>query len=136
MAYRSFAGNDFSRRTDDDIDVGLDVGIARLADAANAAVLDADVRLDDAPVVDDQRVGDDGIRNFMRAALALSHAVADDLAAAEFHFLAINGMVFLDLDPEIRIREPHAIARGRAEHFGISLSSDRACHQSFPITFA
>ena len=36
-------------------DAVLDVGVARLADRADAAVADADVRLDDAPVVDDDR---------------------------------------------------------------------------------
>ena len=46
---------------DGDRHAGLDVGIARLADGGDAAVLDADVGLDDAPVVEDQRVGDDGI---------------------------------------------------------------------------
>ena len=36
----------------------MSVGIAGLADADDPAVPDADVGLDDAPVVDDQRVGD------------------------------------------------------------------------------
>ena len=45
----------------DDVDARLDVGIAGLADRGDAAVLDADIGLDDAPVVDDQRVGDDGV---------------------------------------------------------------------------
>ena len=43
------------------VDARLDVGIAGLADAGDAAVLEADVGLDDAPVVEDQRVGDDGV---------------------------------------------------------------------------
>ena len=45
-------------------DARLDVGIARLADRPDAAVLDADVGLDDAPVIDDQRVGDDRVGDF------------------------------------------------------------------------
>ena len=40
---------------DDDVDARLDVGIARLADRVDAAVLDRDVGLHDAPVVDDRR---------------------------------------------------------------------------------
>ncbi len=133
---RTFAGDDLGRGADDDSDVGLDVRIARLADTADAAVLDADIRLDDAQVIDDQRVGDDGVGDFMRAALALAHSVANDLAAAKLHLLAVDGMVLLHFDPEVGIRKPHAVARGRAEHLGISLPSDRACHQSFPMTFA
>jgi hypothetical protein len=43
-------------------------------------------------------------------ALALAHAVADHLAAAELHFLAVDGVVLLDLDPELGVGEPHAIA--------------------------
>ena len=133
---RAFTGDDFRRSADDDGDVGLDVRIARFADAADPAILDTDVRLDDTEVIDNQRVGDHGIRNFVRPALALAHAVADDFAAAELHFLTVDGMVLLHLDPEIGIRKTHAVARGRAEHLGISLSSDRARHQSFPMTFA
>ncbi len=43
------------------VDARLHVGIAGLADRGDAAVDDRDVGLDDAPVVDDQRVGDDGV---------------------------------------------------------------------------
>ena len=43
------------------VDAGLDVRIAGLADAGDAAVLDADVGLDDAAGVEDQRVGDHDI---------------------------------------------------------------------------
>ena len=34
----AFAGDDFGARADDDVDAGLDVGIAGLADAGDAAV--------------------------------------------------------------------------------------------------
>ena len=79
-------------------DARLDVGIAGLADAGDAAVLDADVGLDDAPVVEDHGVGDDRVDRRCRDALALAHAVADHLAAAEFHFLAVDRVIPLDLD--------------------------------------
>ena len=39
----------------------LDVRIAGLADRRDAAVLEADVGLDDAPVIEDHGVGDDGV---------------------------------------------------------------------------
>jgi hypothetical protein len=35
--------------------------------------------------------------------LALAHAVADDLAAAELHLLAVDGEILLDLDDEIGV---------------------------------
>src|SRR5260221_12310187 len=96
----------------------------------------ADRLLADYKEVDVRRVDSDDTRHFMRAALALAHAVANHLAAAELHFLAVNGVVFLHFDPEVGIRKSHAIACGRAEHLRISLSSDRTCHQSFPMIFA
>ena len=43
------------------VDAGLRVRVAGLADGGDAAVLQADIGLDDAPVVEDQRVGDDGV---------------------------------------------------------------------------
>ena len=105
---------------DDDVDARLDVRVAGLADAGDAAVADADVGLDDARVVDDQRVGDDGVDGALGAAgLALAHAVADHLAAAELHLLAVDGEVLLDLDDQVGIGQPHLVADGRPEHVGI-----------------
>jgi hypothetical protein len=57
----AFAGDDLGAGPDDDIDAGLHVRIARLADLLDAAVQDRDVGLDDAPMIEDQRVGDDGV---------------------------------------------------------------------------
>ena len=56
-----FARNRFGPRTDDDVHAGLGVGIARLADLVDAPVPEAHVRLVDAGMVHDQRVGDDRI---------------------------------------------------------------------------
>ena len=60
----AFTGDDFGAGADGDGDVGLDVRVAGLADGGDAPVLEADVGLDDAPVVDDQRVGDQGVDHF------------------------------------------------------------------------
>ena len=99
------------------VDAGLDVGIAGLADRRDAAVLDADVALDDAPVIDDHRVGDDGVQRTVGSGeLALPHAVADDLAAAELHLFAVVVKSLLDLDLRARCRPGEPVARGRAEH--------------------
>ena len=57
----ALARDDLGARADDDVDAGLDVRVAGLADAGDAAVLDADVGLDDAPGVDDDGVRDDGV---------------------------------------------------------------------------
>ena len=42
-------------------DMSVALSSALLSDAGNATVLDSDVRLDDAPVVEDQGVGDDRV---------------------------------------------------------------------------
>ena len=61
---------------------------------------DADVGLDDTPVVDDEGVGDDRVDAPGAAGLALAHAIANALAAAETDLLAEDGVVALDLDPQ------------------------------------
>ena len=77
------------------------------------------------PVVDDQRVGDDRVDGALGAGhLALAHAVADHLAAAELHLLAIGGEVLLDLDEELGIGKPDPVAGGRPEHLGIGGAGD------------
>ncbi|MNY40015.1 hypothetical protein D3C86_1747300 [compost metagenome] len=60
----AFTGDHFSAGADRDGDAGLDVRVAGLADAGDAPVLEADVGLDDAPVIDDQCVGDQGVDHF------------------------------------------------------------------------
>ena len=125
----SFAGNDVGAGTDHDGDAGLNIGIAGLADRENHAFLDRDVGFHNAPVIDDQRVGDDGIDRALPVGdLGLPHAVADHLAAAEFHLLAIDGEILLDLDDEIGVGQPHLVAGGGPEHVGIDGTFDFVTH--------
>ena len=63
----ALARDRLGRRADHDVDVRLGVGIAGFADAGDAAVADADVRLDDAPVIEDQRVGDHRVDHALAA---------------------------------------------------------------------
>ena len=129
----SLAGDDLGAGADDDGDAGLDVGIAGLADGGDAAVLDADVGLHDAPVVEDQRIGDDGVdRALLVGDLRLAHAVADHLAAAELHLLAIDGEILLDLDDQIGVGQPHAVAGGGPEHVGIGRAFHGDRHDVIP----
>ena len=130
----SLAGDYLGTRPDDDLHAGLDVRVAGLADTGDAPVLDADVGLDDAPVVDDQGVGDHRVGHFGREALALAHAIADYLATTKLHLLAIEGEVLLDLDPQFGIGQPQAVAHRWAEHFRIGLPGNLCDHQSAPMT--
>jgi hypothetical protein len=119
-----FAGDDFGGSADDDVHTGLDVRVARLAELRDPAILDRNVALDDAPPVDDERVGDHRVGRVLRHPLALAHAVANHLAAAEFHLLAVDREIALDFDDELGVRETHAIAGRRPEHLGIRPAAD------------
>ncbi len=57
----AFGGDDLGAGADDDVHAGLHIGVAGLADGDDAPGLDADVGLDDAPVVEDQGVGEHGV---------------------------------------------------------------------------
>lgn len=120
----ALAGDHLGAGADGDVHPGLDVRVAGLADGLDAPVLETDVGLDHAPVVEDQRIGDHRVDHLRRAQLALAHAVADDLAAAELHFLAIDGEVPFHLDPQVGVGQAHAVADGGAEHVGVGLSAD------------
>ncbi len=121
----SLASNNFSPRADDDGHARLNIRIAGLADGGNAAVLQTDIGLHDAPVVEDQCIGDDGVdRALLVGDLALPHAVADHLAAAELHLLPVGGEILFHLDDEVGVGQPNAVAGGRAEHAGINRTFD------------
>ena len=125
----AFARDHVGARADHDGDAGLNVRVAGLADRADHAFLDRDVRFHDAPVIDDQRIGDDRVgRALLVGHLRLAHAVADHLAATELHFLAIGGEILFHLDDEIGIGKPHPVADGGTEHVGIDGTFDFRAH--------
>src|SRR4029453_14310109 len=116
----AFARDHLGAGTDDDSDVGLNVGVARLPDPGDAAAFKPNIGLDDPPMVEDQRVGNDGIdRALFVRDLALAHAVADHLAAAEFRFLAVGAEILFYLDDDVGIGKPHAVSGRGSEHFGV-----------------
>ena len=95
-------------------------GLPALPIAAMRPSLSPDIGFHDAPVIEDQRVGYDGIDGTLFVGdLALPHAVADDFAAAELYFLAVGGEILLHLDNEVGVGQPHAIAGRWAKHSGI-----------------
>ena len=74
-------------------------GLPALPMADDAAVLDADVGLDDAPVVEDQRVGDDGVERAVGAgAPATGPCRRGSPCRRRTRLLAVDGEVVLDLD--------------------------------------
>ena len=130
----ALAGDDLGAGADDDGDAGLRVRIAGLADCRDAAVLEADIGLEDAGVASTTSAlvmtvstAPCGARH-----LALAHAVADHLAAAEFHLLAIDGEILFDLDEQFGVGQPHPVADGRAEHLGIGGAGNSSHQQLLP----
>src|ERR1700682_5323460 len=106
------------------------VGIARLADALDAALLDPQVGLVDAGVVDDERVGDHAVQRLgVAGAGLLALAVAQHLAAAELALVAIAGEVALHLGEERRVAQAHAVAGGRAVEVGVVAAVDALAHR-------
>ena len=53
----AFPGDDFGAGADDDIYAGLNIGVAGFAYAGNPALFDADISLNNAPVINNQRIG-------------------------------------------------------------------------------
>src|SRR5205814_7112481 len=86
------------------IDAVHDVRITRLADSVDASSLDTNVSLNDAPVIEDQAVGDDEVRD-VQCSRRLSHSVTDGFASTEFDFLPVHCVVRLDLDDQVGIRQ-------------------------------
>ena len=125
-------GDHFAAGAERNVDARLDVGIARLADRSDAPVLDADIRLDDTPVIENHGVGDDRVDHLCRDALSLAHAVADDLAAAELDLLTVDRVIALDFDPQLGVAQTHPITGGRAVHLRIGAPVD-ARHDSGPM---
>src|SRR6185503_8645402 len=100
----------------------------------DAPVAHADVGLHDAPVVQDDCVGDDEIEDAVggQRPRGLPHAVADDLAAAELHLVPVHREVALDLDEELGVGEPHPVAHGGAEEIGVLTARDAQAHAPAP----
>ena len=119
----SFSGNRLCTWPDDDIDIRLRIRISSLANCNNLTAFKADIRFINTRMIYDERIGDNRIhRTFRAARLALSHAIADHLASAEFYLFTVSGQIFFNFDEEFRIRKPDFVTRCRTKHVGISCS--------------
>src|SRR5262245_12357672 len=128
-----FSGDDFSRRPDFDAcrDTILNIGIAGLANRGDSSIPHGDIRLHDAPVIEDNDVRDDEVRRARgTSGLRLPLAVANDLAAAEHDFIAVSREVFFDFDEQRCVAEAHSIAGGWAVE--VSIGPPRDLHLPSP----
>src|SRR5580700_10012414 len=125
----SFASDRFRPRSDDNIHIRLNIRISCLADCRDMTVFNADICFYDSPVVEDQRVGNDGInRSFRSGPLRLAHAVAHNLPAPELHLLAIDREVLFHLNNQVCISETHLVANSRPKHLRIRGAVHRVGH--------
>ena len=123
----ALAGDHVGARADDQrgVDAVGDVGVAAAPDPDDPAGPDADVGADDAPVVEDDDVGDHRVERALgRGGERLVHRLADRLAAAEDRLLAADGQVLLDLDPQVGVAEADLVPGGRAEDRRVLVASD------------
>jgi hypothetical protein len=117
---QSLPRDDLGRRADGNADSGLGIGISGLADPPDDAVLQADVGFANPPMVDDEGIRYDGVCDGVTGPLPLPHAIANDFAAAKFHFLPVYREIPLHFDEQRRVGEAHPVPDGRAEHLGVS----------------
>ncbi len=117
----AFSGDRFCSYAYWDCDVRLNIRVTCFANGEDPAVFDANIRFNDPPVIDDQRVGYYQIHARLRAHLTLTHTVADHFSAAKFDLFAVGGEVFFYFDPQFRICQPYFIAGCRAKHVNVSL---------------
>src|SRR6266849_3212947 len=94
------------------------IGVASFTNLHDTSILNANIAFNDAPVIDNQRVGNDkverAIRSLTRGATALPHTIANDLASTKSDLVAIHGEIFLYLDQQFGIRQAHTVTCGRA----------------------
>src|SRR4029453_14856924 len=108
--------------------------IAGLANRHNDAILDPDVGFHDAPVIDNQRIGDQHIRRLRCAYVRrLSHTIAQHFATTELHLITVDREIALDLNKQLGVGQPHAVAHCRTIHLRIDAPCDRETHAAPPV---
>ena len=111
------------------VNAGHHVGVAGFADADDAAVLDADISLEDAGVIDDQGVGDQQVQRVgLRDSGGLAHALAEHLASAELALVPVDRVIVFDLQHQAGVTQPQPVAGGRSVDFRVCGSLDFVGH--------
>ncbi len=110
--------------------------VAGLADRADPAILDPDIRLNDSELgVDDRHISDDqvGRASLARDAVVHPHAFAHALAAAEDDFIAGRAsQIALNLHEEVRVAKPDPVA-GRGPVHSDIFSAGELGHKAISI---
>ncbi len=118
--YFAFTCDYFSRRANNGIYPGLNIGIARFTYREYSPILKANVSFDYPPVVQDEGIGDDGInRPFPPGYLGLTHAITDNLTPTELDLLAIETAICFHLYEKLRISQSDLVSSCWPEHVGV-----------------
>ena len=125
----AFAADDFSAGANDDVNAGLGVWVASFADGCNAIAFEANVSFHNAPVVNDEGIGEHAIHGaFCIGALRLRHAIANGFAATKLHFFAVatglQSEIFFYLNNQVGVGQANSVTHSGAKHFCISAFVD------------
>ena len=125
----ALAGDGLGAGAHHDVHTRLGVGVPGFADRHDAAIAQADIGLHDPPPIEDQGVGDHRVHRPVGAGgLGLTHPIADHLAAAELHLIAVNGEILLHLEDQLGVGEAQAVAGGGAVGLGVGAAGDAVGH--------
>ena len=102
----------------------MGVWVASFADGCNAIAFEADVGFHNAPMVNDEGIGEHAIHGpLCVGALRLRHAISNGFAATEFHFLAVatrlQGEIFFHLNNQVGVGQANTVTHSGAKHFCI-----------------
>ena len=125
----SVAGQNFSGWPDHKrrVDVVHRVRIASLANADDTAILDPDICLHDAPVIEDHGTGDDEVGCSLTACTrGLAHRLTNHLAAAEHDLVAACAVVLRDFNPQVGVGESDPVSTGGSVQISVPGAIDPA----------
>src|SRR5438552_1465009 len=96
------------------------VRVTRLPNGHNMTIAYADIPFDDPPMIHNDSIRNQRVEHSLRTSRAagLTHAVTDHLPAAELALIPINGIIMLNLCPQLGICQANGISCRRAEHQG------------------
>ena len=105
-----------------------DVGIAGLADRDDTPAADANVGLDDSPVVEDYGVGDDEVERALGRSTQwrIGPYRRAELCRRRIWLLRRQRQISFDFDEQIGVGQADAVARGRAIKFRILAAGIRS----------
>ena len=108
----AFTCNNLGACANSDGDIGLNIGVARLANRPNSAVFDRHIGFINPGIIQNKRVGNHGVSHLSKRALPLPHAITNHFATTKFDLFTIAGKVFFHFEPQLGISQTQFIAHG------------------------